>query len=85
MNRPRQSTRKTRGEHCLNIFISYELKEQLKALADKYDRTISDIVRAVIRIGIPMMDGLSQAEEIMVREYISLFRKLRQVKSLKEI
>ncbi len=85
MTTTRESTRKTRGEHCLNIFISYELKEQLKALADKYDRTISDIVRAVIRIGIPMMDGLSQAEEVMVKEYISLFRKLRQVKSLKEI
>ncbi|MFH1687725.1 MAG: hypothetical protein ABIE70_09415 [bacterium] len=77
--------RKERGDHCLNVFVSYELKEQLKALAGKYDRTVSDMVRAVLRIGMPMMDGLSQAEEIMVREYIGLFRKLRQVKSLKEI
>ncbi len=77
--------KKVRGEHCLNIFVSYELKQQLKALADKYDRTTSDIVRAVLRIGIPMMEGLSQAEEIMVKEYVELFRKLRQVKSLKEI
>jgi predicted DNA-binding protein len=69
----------------LNIFVSYELKGRLKALAEKYDRTTSDIVRAVLRIGIPMMEGLSQAEEIMVREYIQLFRKLRQVKSLKDI
>lgn len=76
---------KVRGEHCLNIFVSYELKSRLKTLAEKYDRTTSDIVRAVLRIGIPMMEGLSQAEEIMVREYIQLFRKLRQVKSLKEI
>ncbi len=76
---------KVRGEHCLNIFVSYELKSRLKALAEKYDRTTSDIVRAVLRIGIPMMEGLSQSEEIMVREYIQLFRKLRQVKSLKEI
>ncbi|MCK4302602.1 MAG: hypothetical protein KAW91_07495 [candidate division Zixibacteria bacterium] len=76
---------KVRGDHCLNVFVSYELKEKLKALAKKYDRTTSDMVRAVLRIGIPMMEGLSQAEEIMVREYISLFRKLRQVKSLKEI
>jgi predicted DNA-binding protein len=76
---------KVRGEHCLNIFVSYELKGRLKALAEKYDRTTSDIVRAVLRIGIPMMEGLSQAEEIMVREYIQLFRKLRQVKSLKDI
>ncbi len=80
-----QKEKKVRGEHCLNIFVSYELKKQLKDLAEKYDRTTSDIVRAVIRIGIPMMEGLSQAEEVMVKEYIQLFRKLRQVKSLKEV
>ena len=77
--------KKVRGEHCLNIFVSYELKSRLKELAEKYDRTTSDIVRAVLRIGIPMMEGLSQAEEVMVKEYIQLFRKLRQVKSLKEV
>jgi hypothetical protein len=32
-----------------------------------------------------MMEGLSQAEEVMVKEYIQLFRRLRQVKSLKEL
>ena len=78
-------TEKVRGGHCLNIFVSYELKEKLKALAEKYDRTTSDMVRAVLRIGIPMMEGLSVAEETMVKEYVQLFRKLRQVKSLKEI
>ncbi|MEA2030564.1 MAG: hypothetical protein U9N55_03075 [candidate division Zixibacteria bacterium] len=76
---------KTRGEHCLNIFVSYELKNRLKELAEKYDRTTSDMVRSVLRIGIPMMEGLSEAEEVMVKEYIQLFRKLRQVKSLKEV
>ena len=76
---------KVRGEHCLNVFVSFELKNRLKELAAKYDRTTADIVRAVLRIGIPMMEGLSQAEEIMVREYVELFRKLRKVKSLKEI
>jgi predicted DNA-binding protein len=76
---------KLRGGHCLNIFVSYELKERLKVLSKKYDRTTSDMVRAVLKIGIPMMEGLSQAEEMMVKEYVQLFRKLRQVKSLKEI
>lgn len=85
MSKENRSISKTRGEHCLNIFVSGELKESLKNLAEKYDRTMSDIVRAVLRIGIPMMEGLSQAEEVMVKEYIQLFRKLRQVKSLKEI
>jgi len=43
------------------------------------------MVRAVLRIGIPMMEGMSKAEEIMVREYVQLFRKLRQVKALKDV
>lgn len=80
-----REARKTRGEHCLNVFVSYELKQQLKALAEKYDRTTADIIRAVLRIGIPMMDGLSRAEEIMVKEYVELFRRLRKVRTLKEI
>ncbi|MCP4569977.1 MAG: hypothetical protein GY841_20545 [FCB group bacterium] len=78
------SLKKLRGEHCLNVFISYELKSRLGELAQKYDRTTADIVRAVLKIGIPMMEGISEAEEIMMREYIDLFRKLRQVRQLKE-
>jgi predicted DNA-binding protein len=78
-------TQKTRGEHCINVFVSHELKTRLQELAEKYDRTAADMVRAVLRIGIPMMEGLSEAEEVMVKEYIELFRKLRQVKALKEI
>ena len=85
MTEQKNEMKKLRGEHCLNIFVSYELKEQIKNLAKKYDRTTSDMVRAVLKIGIPMMEGLSEAEEIMVKEYISLFRKLRQVKSLKDL
>ena len=85
MDKEKSIDRKTRGEHCLNVFVSYELKSRLKDLAQKYDRTTADMVRAVLRIGIPMMEGLSTAEEIMVKEYVHLFRKLRRVKALKEI
>ncbi|RKX24167.1 MAG: hypothetical protein DRP45_08820 [Candidatus Zixiibacteriota bacterium] len=85
MPESQSETRKVRGDHCLNVFVSHELKSQLKELSQKYDRTVADMVRAVLRIGIPMMEGMSHAEEIMVREYIQLFRKLRQVKALKEI
>lgn len=80
-----EGERQVRGDHCLNVFVSHDLKSSLKELATKYDRTTADIVRAVLRIGIPMMEGLSKSEEIMVREYVQLFRKLRQVKTLKEI
>lgn len=85
MSEKSSKVRKTRGDHCLNVFVSYELKCQLRELAEKYDRTTADIVRAVLRVGIPMMDGLSRAEEIMVKEYVELFRRLRKVRSLKEI
>lgn len=85
MTEKKKEIKKLRGEHCLNIFVSYELKEQIKTLAKRYDRTTSDMVRAVLKIGIPMMEGLSEAEELMVKEYISLFRKLRKVKSLKDL
>jgi predicted DNA-binding protein len=78
-------SRKIRGEHCLNIFISYELKEQLKNLAERYDRTMADMVRALLKVGIPIMNGISDAEEHMIKEYVQLFRKFRQIKNLKEI
>ncbi len=74
-----------RGEHCLNVYISFELKDALKALAKRHDRTVADMVRAIIKIGIPVMEGLSQAEETMMREYIALFRKLRKVRALKDV
>ena len=78
-------TRKLRGEHCLNVFVSYELKNKLIELARRYDRTTADMVRALLNIGIPMMEGISEAEEKMVKEYTQLFRKFRKIKNLKEI
>jgi len=76
---------KTRGDHCINMQISFEMKERLKVLAEKYDRTQADMVRAIIRIGIPVMEGISEAEETMVKEYLKLFRKFRQMKNLREL
>ncbi len=77
--------KKVRGEHCVNIYVAYEFKERLKKLSEKYDRTMADMVRAILKIGIPMMEGISKAEEEMVSEYIKLFRKFRRIKNLKEI
>jgi predicted DNA-binding protein len=72
-------------DHCLNVFISYEIRERLRQLAGRYDRTVADIVRALIKIGIPMMEGISIAEETMVKEYVELFRRFRKIKSIKEL
>lgn len=76
---------KIRGDHIINLHVAYELKERLKLLAKRYDRTTADMIRAVLRIGIPMLEGISDAEEQMVNEYIQLFRRFRKIKNLKEI
>ncbi len=82
---PSQKGNSVRGEHCINVFVSFELKEQLKNLAQRYDRTLADMVRSVLIIGIPVMEGISEAEEKMVREYVRLFRKFRKMKEIKDL
>ncbi len=72
-----------RGQHCLNIFVSYQLKERIMELAEKYDRTMADMVRTLIKVGIPVMEGLTEAEERILRDSISLARKLRKVRQMK--
>lgn len=68
----------------MNIFISHELKERLVVMARRYDRTMADVIRTILRIGLPMMEGISEAEEAMIKEYVKMFRKLRKVRLLKE-
>jgi predicted DNA-binding protein len=74
---------KLRGEHCLNVFVSYQLKQKVMELADKYDRTMADMVRTLIRVGIPVMEGLTEVEERMLRNAIQSARKARKVKQMK--
>jgi predicted DNA-binding protein len=66
------------------VFVSHELKERLTILARKYDRTTAEMIRGILKIGLPMMEGINEAEELMVKEYMELFRKLRLVNRLKE-
>jgi len=74
---------KLRGEHCLNIFVSYQLKERIMRLAERYDRTMADMVRTLIKVGIPVMEGLTEAEERMLRDSIAWARRARKVRKMK--
>jgi predicted DNA-binding protein len=78
-----KSIKKVRGEHCINIFISYQLKERIQKLAQKYDRTMADIVRTLIRVGIPVMEGITEAEQRLLNDYIKVIRRLRKIKELR--
>lgn len=81
----RKGMPKALGHHHLGVHVSPEMKQRLNTLAEKYDRTTTDMIRVILRIGIPMMEGLSKAEEAMLRECVLIFRRLRQVRALKEI
>jgi predicted DNA-binding protein len=74
---------KLRGEHYLNVFVSYQMKARIKRLAKKYDRTVADMMRALIKIGIPVMEGLTEAEEKMLKDSITLARKMKKVTQMK--
>jgi len=74
---------KLRGEHCLNVFVSYQLKERIMKLAEKYDRTMADMVRTLIKLGIPVMEGLTEAEEKILKDSITFARKMRKVRQMK--
>ena len=74
---------KLRGDHCLNVFVSYQLKKRIVKLAEKYDRTMADMVRTLIKVGIPVMEGLTEAEERMLRDSIDWARKARKVRQMK--
>lgn len=77
------SPAKLKGEHCINIFISYELKDKISQLAKRYDRTMADVVRNLIKIGIPILESLTEAEERMLLDYIQVLRRWRKVRELK--
>jgi precorrin-6B methylase 1 len=79
----RKNITKLRGEHCLNVFISYQLKARIMKLAEKYDRTMADMVRTLIKLGIPVIEGLTEAEERILKNSVTLTKKMRKVTQMK--
>ena len=73
---------KTKNEHALNLFISWELKDSLQQMANKADRTVADIVRMALKLGIPLLNGVCESEEIVFKEQIEVFRELRGLKQI---
>lgn len=66
---------KARNDRALNVFISWELKRRLQDLAQACDRTVADVVRAVLKIGIPILDGVTKTEKVIIEDQIEYFRR----------
>ncbi len=75
---------KLHRDHCIHLFVSYQLKERIKKLAEKYDRTMADMVRTLIKVGIPVMEGLTEAEDKILKDSIqTAARKLMKIRQMK--
>jgi predicted DNA-binding protein len=74
---------KIHRDHNLNIFISYQLKERIMQLAEKYDRTMADTVRTLLKVAIPVMEGLTEADENILKHTISSIQKMKKAQQMR--
>jgi hypothetical protein len=70
--------------HYLNVQVSYETKCRVAALAEKFGLAATDIVRQVLKVGLPVFETLSAAQEELLSGYIQLLRKSRGMNELKQ-
>lgn len=75
---------KIRGEHSINVHISYELKTRILTLAEKYDLAMADVVRQAVKAGLPVFESLSASQEELVFGFVQLLRKSRSMGELKK-
>ena len=50
-----------KGDHVINLRISWELKSRLLELAQKEHRSLSDICRILLLTGLPIIEGMDRA------------------------
>ncbi|TFH64875.1 MAG: hypothetical protein E4G91_04405 [Candidatus Zixiibacteriota bacterium] len=65
----------SKHDRSLNIQVSWELKQALEELAQQYDRTLATVVRSLLRIGIPVLHGIWEAEAKMLDDPSGLFHR----------
>jgi hypothetical protein len=50
-----------KGDHVVNLRISWDLKSRLVALAQAEHRSLSDICRILLLTGLPILEGMDRA------------------------
>ena len=50
-----------KGEHVVNLRISWALKSRLMELAKMQHRSLSDICRILLLTGLPILEGMDRA------------------------
>jgi hypothetical protein len=50
-----------KGDHVVNLRISWELKSRLMEMAKTENRSLSDICRILLLTGLPILEGMDRA------------------------
>ena len=74
--------KKIKHDRPLNIFVSYELKQALEELAERHDRTLTNVVRTLLTMAIPVVNAVWEAEGRLLQESAGLFRRSPTPKKL---
>jgi hypothetical protein len=67
--------RSNRNHRPLNIQVPEELKQSLMEMSRRYDRTLATVVRTILRIGLPLLQGVWDAEMRMLEDPEQLLRR----------
>ncbi len=72
---------RSKREHVVNLYVSYEIKSALETLAQRRDLTLSSIIRRVFRIGIPILTRLWDTEDQLLTEQSELLAEIARVRT----
>ncbi len=50
-----------KGDHVINVRISYELKSRIQAVAENEHRSIAEVCRVLLLTALPIFEGLDKA------------------------
>lgn len=50
-----------KGEHVINLRISWALKSRLLVIAQREHRSLSDVCRILLLTGLPILEGVDRA------------------------
>lgn len=57
-------------DNLIHIFVTEQLKERIKKLAGKYEQSMSDMVRTLMIVGVPMMEEMNNAKDRLLKDVI---------------
>lgn len=59
----------------IQLRLSPELRAELEAASEKYGMSVSDVVRGVLLLGIPVFETLTDLRGNLVRKLVSILKK----------